>query len=76
MLDRIVQMIVDRLEPKIERIIQSYMDELRIEVLDEISRSIASTANTFNVYVDQVMPEIEKRLKKEITQQIVRGIKL
>jgi len=72
MLDRLAQLIVDRLEPKIERIVQVHIDELRIEVTEQILKGFVESANA----TAEMLPELEKRLKKEITQQIVRGVKL
>ena len=76
MLDRLAQLVVDKLEPKIERIVQTHLDELRLELQDSLDESFSGAVNTFNIHIVKSLPEIEKRLKQEITQQIVRGIKL
>lgn len=78
MLERLAQLVVDKLEPKIERIVSIHLDELKLEIHRRIDESLSNVVIDLGKhlnYSDQQMEEIKARLKKEITQQIVRGVK-
>lgn len=76
MLDRLAQLIVDRLEPKIDRMIQAQLDDLRVEVID----GVAGAAGVISAALDQrLIQDIEvakQGLKKQITEEILKGVKL
>lgn len=71
MLDRLAQLIVDRLRPQLESVIDDHFRELKEDIHQELdaARSEIDTAMVMS------LPGIKKELKKEITQQIVRGVK-
>lgn len=78
MLERLAQLVVDKLEPKIERIISIHLDELKLEIHRRVDESLSNVVVDLGKhlnYSEQQMEEIKARLKREITQQIVRGVK-
>lgn len=75
MLDRLVQMIVDRLEPKIERMVQLRFEELEERLKDEMDELISGSVNTFNTHLSRTIPQLKTEIQREITKKIVRGVK-
>lgn len=71
MLDRLAQLIVDRLRPQLESVIDDHFRELKEDIHNEMDMSSLRASNTLNA----ALPQMKKELKTEITQQIVRGIK-
>lgn len=71
MLDRLAQLIVDRLRPQLERVIDDHFREFKEDIQNEMDMSSLRASNTLNA----ALPQMKKELKTEITQQIVRGIK-
>lgn len=74
MLDRLAQLIVDRLRPQIEQVIREHFDELRLEVRDDIDEYFNGAVNTFNITLSKSLPRFKQELEKEVAQKIVRGL--
>lgn len=71
MLDRLAQLIVDRLRPQLEQVIDEHFKELKADVCNQLD----TAHSDFNIAVSKALPQIKRELKTEITQQIVRGVK-
>lgn len=76
MLERLAQLIADKLEPKIERIVQSHLEELRLEVIDGVADAASviavSVENRIVSDVDAAKIELEGQIKRDI----LKGVKL
>lgn len=76
MLDRLAQLIVDKLRPQLERVIDELFVELQEHIEGELDDAFTGAVSTFNIHVAKTLPKIKDELKREVTQQIVKGIKL
>lgn len=75
MLERLAQLIADKLEPKIERIIQSHLDDLRLEVIDGVASAASVIAASVNSRIASDIDAAKIELEKQIKQDILRGVK-
>lgn len=75
MLERLSQLIVDKLEPKIERTVQSHLDELRLEVIDGVASAASVIAASVDARIASDIDAAKIELEKQIKQDILRGVK-
>lgn len=75
MLDRLAQLIVDRLEPKIDRMIQAQLDDLRVEVIDGVANAASVIALSVDARIVSDIDAAKIELEKQIKQDILRGVK-
>lgn len=75
MLERLAQLIVDKLEPKIERTVQSNLDDLRREVIDGVADAASVIAVSVETRIVSDIDAAKIELEKQIKQDILRGVK-
>lgn len=75
MLERLAQLIVDKLEPKIEQVVQAQLEELRVEIVDGVANAAGVIASTLNERITLDVAAAKADLKKQITSEILRGVK-
>ena len=76
MLDRLAQLVADKLEPKVERIVQAHLDDLRIDVINGIANAAVAISTTVDERITTEIDASRTELRKQITQEILRGVKL
>lgn len=76
MLERLAQLIADKIEPKIERIVQSHLDELRLEVIDGVASAASVIAASVDTRIASDIDAAKTELEKRIREEILRGVKL
>lgn len=74
MLDRLAQLIVDRLRPQIEQVIKEQIEQLTEDIRDELDDAYTGATNTFNITLSKSLPRFKQELEKEVAQKIVRGL--
>ena len=75
MLERLAQLIANKLEPKIERIVQYHLDELRLEVIDGVANAASVIAVSVDARIASDIDAAKIELEKQIKQDILRGVK-
>lgn len=75
MLDRLAQLIVDRLRPQLERVINEHFEELRLEIEEQLDDAFTGATNTFNIILAKNLPRVKKEVEREMAQKIVEGLK-
>lgn len=76
MIDRLAQLVADRVLPHLERRIDERFDELETLIEDRLEQSFDGAVSTFNIYVAKTLPSLKKDIKDEINSEIVRGFKI
>lgn len=71
MLDKLADLIVEKLERRIDHYIDLKFEAFQENILKEIAEARANIQFQFS----NELPQLKKSLKAEITSQIVRGIK-
>lgn len=75
MLDRLAQIVVDRLRPQLERVIDEHFKELKADLHVELEDAYIAATDKFSSKVANALPRLQNELRAEITQQIIRGVK-
>lgn len=76
MLDRLAQLIVDKLEPKIDRLLELRFHDLRLELIDDVAAATGVISLHIDNRIEADIEDAKKELKKQITGEIIRGFKL